>query len=99
MAVTISPQQHRLEAARSDELRKLFESGPFILLREVIAANCVMAQLASMNALVYPDNELAKTDMVTASQDAIKLNSFLDLLDDLVKTEEKWFTITLEPSR
>lgn len=99
MPVTIVSTRQPLDATQQGYLRKLFDSPAFSTLKEMVASRCIEHQIAAMNSSLYPNNEAA---VIATAQDiaaATKLNDLLDLLDDLEKKGQDWWTIKIEPRR
>lgn len=86
-------------ATQQDILRTALASSGFSILKEVISAKCIEAQVKSMNAHLYMVNESAIREANEQSRMASKYNSFLDILDELQEKEEEWFTAKLEHRR
>lgn len=62
-------------------------------------ARCVESQVNAMNAALYPQSEHAAEDASRNSADAYLFNAVLDVLDDLVKKEQDWWTVSIQPRR
>lgn len=99
MATTIVSSHRPLDASQADQLRKLFVSPEFTILKELLVSKCIEAQLSAVYALVYPNSPKATNDLAGATSEAVKVNALLDLLDDLEKNEEKWTVIQVEQRR
>lgn len=87
-----------IEDAQKDQLRTLFNSAGYALLREVIAAHCASHQVGFMNKAMY-SNENAKAQAETDRQAAARFMETMDVLDGLEKIEDQWFRINLEQRR
>jgi len=96
MPAILQESRRPLDQNQRTELAKFFESPTFNLLKEVVAANCAVHQMEAMNRALYPDNEAMRETCEGARAEAIRLNSALDVLDGLAKSEQKWFTATIE---
>ncbi len=100
MAVTVHVTKFPVDNSKRQLLEKLFASPEYSLLREIINSHCVNAQIAGMQALVYKDhNDRAKAELDTHTAQATAYSKTLDVLDEIGKSEQEWFTVTLEPSR
>lgn len=84
-----------LEPAQADQLKTLFASAGFGILREVIAAHCAVAQVDYMNSSLY-ETDNAENKALIAKLKAIEFNHALDVLDRLGQLEQEWFRINLE---
>lgn len=62
-------------------------------------ARCIERQVLSMNAALYPQSEHAAEDAKRDAAAAYLLNAVLDVLDDLAKKEQEWWTVSIEPRR
>lgn len=87
------------DATRQGILRDLFGSPGFSLLKEMVAAKCIEAQVEAMNARLYPKNEEAAAKAEARERQAAEYSRCLDLLDDLAEKEQEWFTVKLEHRR
>lgn len=96
MPATITCSRLPVAPTQRGDLEKLFSSPTFLLLKELVAARCIDAQVKSMNAALYPANEAAKEQQTTQQEAAINWNNVLDRLDDLSSGEQEWFTVKLE---
>lgn len=96
MPVTFTPTRLPADATQQAELRKFFNSEIFTLLKEMVAAHCAQHQINAMRVLLYPDNEKAKLIAGEETARAALFNSLLDMLDDISKKEEEWFTVRTE---
>lgn len=99
MPVTIASTRQPLDATQQGSLRKLFDSPAFSLLKEVVSSKCIEQQINAMNATLYPKNEAAIEDAKLGMESAAQLSDLLDILDDLEKEEQEWWTIKVEPRR
>lgn len=99
MQGTILISRRPADATQQAELRKLFASSGYLILKEMVAARCSEAQVHAMTALLYPENDVAVADQKTNKDLAIQLNAFLDMLDDFEKKDQDWFTVKVEVSR
>lgn len=95
MATTIVCQPYPATSPQRADLEKLFASPGFILLKEVVSAHCITAQVKAMNAALYPDSEAGNSIRDAEASKAASLNRVLDLLDDLSKNDSKWITVQL----
>ena len=96
---TIHVTRQPLDATQQGSLRTLFDSPSFSLLKEVVVARCIEKQVSAMSAALYPENEHAEEDAKRDSAQATLLNAVLDVLDDLAKKEQDWWTVSIEPRR
>lgn len=99
MPVTIVATRQPLDATQQGLLRNLFDSPAFSLLKEVVVARCIDRQVEAINAALYPNSETATDVAAHEIAAASGLNTILDLLDDLSKEEQEWWTIKMEPRR
>ena len=99
MAVIISATRQPLDATQQGSLRKLFDSPEFSLLKELVVSRCISHQVAAMSAELYPSNPKAIEDAGREKASAVTCSDLLDLLDDLQKQEQEWWTIKIEPHR
>lgn len=99
MAATIIVTRQPLDATQQGLLRKLFDSPEFSLFKEMVASRCTDKQVSAMNAALYPENEEASEVAAKDIGIARELNAVLDILDDLEKQEEEWWTVKIEPRR
>lgn len=87
-----------LEQTQQDQLRTLFASPGWLILREVLSAHCVEAQAEFLDASMY-ENDVA-TGRASAAQTKAKLfNDTLDVLDGLQGKMDEWYRINLEQRR
>lgn len=96
MPATIIYARLPVDATQRGDLEKLFGSPAFLLLKELVAARCIVDQVDSMNAALYPESESAKEKQSVTQASAADWNKVLDRLDDLSKGEQEWFTVKLE---
>lgn len=96
MAATIVATREAADPTRRADLEKLFASPAFLFLKEMVASRCVLHQTEAMNAALYQDNIEADVKAEYERKKAADFNKVLDLLDDLGKKEEEWFTVKLE---
>ena len=94
----IVTQKFIIEDVQKDQLRTLFSSPAYGLLREVIAAHCAEHQVDFVNKTMY-DNENARAQAMESEAKARRFNSALNVLDDIEKIEDQWFRISLEQRR
>jgi hypothetical protein len=87
-----------IDEPQKDQLRTLFASPAYLLLREVIVAHCTEHQMDFANKSMYA-NENAKEQAEVARSQASRFMGALDVLDDLQKIEDQWFRIALETRR
>lgn len=99
MRVTIEPLRRSADPTQVSELNKLFTHQGYIILREMIASRCAEAQIKAATGMVYPGNEDAEAQKKHYTEEAIKLNSFLDFLDDFQEKPDEWFTMKIEIRR
>jgi len=99
MPVTIRTTRLAADTTQRANLEKLFSSQGFLTFKEMVVSRCAEAQVKAMNALTYPDNSQAALDLKDNTDLAVKLNGFLDLLDDFEKRVDEWFTTQVELSR
>jgi hypothetical protein len=99
MPATIVITRQPLDATQQGSLQKLFDSPAFSLLKEMVAAQCIEHQVAAMNAAIYPENEAAAETAQTEIAIAAQRSALLDLLDDLEKQGQEWWTVKLEVRR
>lgn len=97
MPLTLVPLPLPADAAQRETLQKLFASAGYLLLKEIVAAHCIMHQCKAAEALCYSaDNDDAKDVM----NSAIKLSGYysraLDILDELEEMPEKWVRVKVE---
>lgn len=98
MPETIVVERKFLESVQKDQLRKMLDSSGYSLFKSILAAKCVVSQVAAMNALLYPDTGRATEKHDLEAQKAAKYRNFLDFLDELEKNESDWFTTVLNVS-
>lgn len=89
---------HPIEESQKDQLRTLFASPAYGLLREILVAHCTQHQVAFVNKSMY-ENENAIAQADDARVQASRFNGVLDVLDDIQKKEEQWFRINLDQRR
>lgn len=82
-----------------DALRTLLSSPGFSLLKEVVSAKCIEAQVDAMNARLYPSHDVAQTEATEKERKAADFSKCLEILDDLQEKEQEWFTAKLEHRR
>lgn len=99
MPVTIIVTRQPFDATQKGLLRKLFDSPEFSLFKEMVASRCTDKQVSAMNAALYPESETASEVAAKDIGVARDLNAVLDILDDLEKQEEEWWTVKIEPRR
>lgn len=87
-----------IENEQQDKLRTLFASPGWLILREVLSAACVEAQVAYMDASLYQnENAIERAD--TAKAAAVRFNTTLDVLDEVQSNVDGWYRITIEQRR
>lgn len=94
----IIANKHPILEEQKKELRTLFASPAYGLLREIIVAHCTVHQADFSNKSMYP-NENAEEQAKQAKLDAMRFMVTMDVLDDVGKLEEEWFLISLEQRR
>jgi hypothetical protein len=100
MPTTIVVERIPLNKDQKSALELLFASPGYSLLREIINAQCVEQQVASMDAALYgADNELARNKADAHAKLAYGFNVTMDNLDDIQKKLEELATVKLEPRR
>lgn len=87
------------DATQQATLQSVFSSPGFSLLKEMVAARCIVAQVEAMNARLYPRNEAAEATATENERRAAEYNRCLDILDDISQKEDDWFTVKLEHRR
>lgn len=95
-AATIVISRLPAGATQRKELEKLFASPTYLFFKEMVASKCISHQVESMNAALYPDNEDAVAKHEVEKRKASIVKALLDVLDDLEKKEDEWFTVKLE---
>lgn len=96
MPVTLVCARQPAEPTRRGDLEKMFVSPAFLFFKEMVVSRCVESQVEAMNATLYPGNQAAEVDAAIATKKAVDFNKALDLLDDLSKNEQEWFTVKVE---
>lgn len=96
MPATITCSRLPVAPTQRGDLEKLFGSPAFLLLKELVAAHCIVAQVDSMNAALYPGNDAAEDKRKLEQEKAAEWNAVLDMLDELSGNEQEWFTVKLE---
>lgn len=99
MLATITANRSPADAIQQGNLESLLSSPGFSLLKEVIAAHCIIHQVEAMNARLYPESVMANSAAGHAEALAIAHGHCLEVLDDILKNKEKWFTVKLEHRR
>lgn len=95
---SISATKVPIEPKQQDNLRTLFASPGWLILREVLSAHCNEAQAAFLDASMYA-TENASDKATDEKAKAIAYNMTLDVLDLVQSNEEEWYRITLEQRR
>lgn len=98
MPATIVATREAADPTRRADLEKLFASPAFLFLKEMVAARCALHQTEAMNAALYQDNPEAAAKAESERNKASDCNKVLDMLDDLSRKEDEWFTVKLELS-
>jgi hypothetical protein len=96
MPVTFTHTRLPADATQQAALRGIFSSPGFTILKEMVAGRCAEHQVTAMQALLYPENEKAKAVALEKTGQATLLNALLDMLDDISKNEQDWFTVRTE---
>lgn len=76
----------------------MFASPGWLILREVLSAHCVEAQVAFLDASLY-SSENAVDKATTSKEAATRFNTAMDVLDEMQGKVEEWHRITLEQRR
>lgn len=87
-----------IEPKQAEDLRALFTSPGYAVLREIIAGHCAAAQVQFMNTSLY-DNENAAAQGKEFLERAIQFNAALDVIDLVAASEEKWVRTQVETKR
>jgi len=87
-----------IEPSQTDQLRTLFASPGWTVLREVLSAHCVESQCAFLDASMY-NGETATGTAAIAKDVAVRFNTALDVLDVVQGNMDEWYRITLEQRR
>lgn len=98
MPATIVVTRLPVVAAQHGLLQTLFASPSYSLLKEVVAAKCIEAQVNMANAALYPNNDGANATASEMSRRASELAKCLDILDEIGEKEEEWYTVKIEHS-
>lgn len=96
MATTLIVARQPAGATQRADLEKLFASPAFQFLKEMVASRCVVHQVEAMNAMLYPNNEDAVAKLEAEKRRSSECALVLDMLDDISKKEEEWFTVAIE---
>jgi hypothetical protein len=96
MSATIVVTRLPAGTTQKAELEKLFASPSYLFFKEMVVSRCVLHQVDSMNAGLYPENEDAAAKCDVEKKKAAIMKALLDVLDDLEKKEDEWFTVKLE---
>jgi hypothetical protein len=96
MPVTLVCARQPADPTRRGDLEKLFGSPAFLFFKEMVVSRCVESQVEAMNAALYQANDIASEKLKASCNKAVELNLILDLLDDLSKNEQEWFTVKVE---
>lgn len=96
MSATIITSRLPAGTTQRADLEKMFASPAYIFLKEMVVSKCVIHQVESMNAGLYPQNDDAVAKHEAEKGKAAVLKSLLDMLDDIEKNEQEWFTVKLE---
>lgn len=98
MPATILYSQIPADSDQKKLLAKLFSSQEYSVLRKILAAHCIKAQVEAMNVAPYESNNEKAEDAAKIQREQVRLYSqVLDVLDDMANKEEEWFTVKLEP--
>lgn len=92
----IDSRRLQLDATQMKQLRELFVSQGYILLKGVVASRCVELQIDSINRQLYPSNEMSVERAKDSIAEARELNAILQILDELEGDEARWYTVTPE---
>lgn len=90
--------KHPILEEQKQDLRTLFASPAYGLLREIIVAHCTEQQVDYANKSMY-SNDNAAEQASAAKEKAQRYMATMDVLDDMGKLEEEWFLISLEQRR
>lgn len=99
MPETIFPTKVPADAIQRGHLQTLFSSPGFSLLKEMIAARCIEAQVEAMNMRLYPKNPVAVGGADEKEFEARLLNGCLEYLDFFSGSDQEWHTVKLEHRR
>jgi len=100
MKPALSANEIKLDDLRSNQLRELLASPGMATLVEIIASSCAKKQLEAVESMVYSEtNPQAEVRGKAALAVAGRYQMALDVLDELQRSEEKWFTIAVEHRR
>lgn len=99
MPATIVVTRLPVLATERGILQTLFASAGLSLLKEMVAAKCIEAQVDMANAMLYPNNESAAATSKEMARRAAEYGRCLDILDEIGEKEEEWYTIKTEHSR
>lgn len=99
MPATIFATRLPLIATQVGNLQTLFASPGLSLLKEMVAAKCIEAQIEMANAMLYPNSESASVTAKEMARRAAEYGRCLDILDEIGEKEEEWYTIKIEHSR
>lgn len=100
MQFPIASNKWPLVQQDKDKIQTVLANPGYLLLKEIIAAHCVVAQVDAMNASLYDkDNPNAQAVASGAQAKAARLNAALDVLDEIEAKPDEWFKVTLEPRR
>lgn len=95
---SISATRVPIEQAQQDQLRTLFASPGWNVLREILSSHCAEAQAAYMDASMYV-TENATNKATAEKARAVDYNTTLDVLDAVQEKMDEWYRITLEQRR
>lgn len=87
-----------VEPTQQDNLRTLFASPGWLILREILSAHCVESQAAFLDASMY-ESENASDKATSAKDAAVRFNTALDVLDGIQGNVDEWFRIMIEQRR
>lgn len=99
MPVTITATRLPADATQKGNLQTLLAHPGYSLLKEIVAAHCINAQVDMANSALYPDNQNAQAKALAMQDKAKNYAACLDILDEIGEKEEEWYTVKLEHRR
>jgi len=96
MADSIGVTPIALDATKRGALQSLFTSPGYLVLREVVAAQCAIRQVKSINAQMCPLNDALAELAQREKEIAQRYHVAMEVLDAIEKSEQQWVTVVLE---
>lgn len=95
MGAILTVTHQPLAATPRGSLKNLIDSAGFQVLREVVASRSAGEAVEAANWIANEDLERSKARAVIAARYA----ACVEILDELQKSEDQWFTVKIEPRR